>query len=104
MNETLINIFGIYGFINLIITYIVPLMLDADMDDKEKSFWKYVFIYQYCTYKYSKDSINTLGIIILEIIVTLCIFGSNILIFVGLSVLEIFLAICKLFCLIFKKH
>lgn len=103
MHETLINIFGIYGFINLIITYIVSLMLDENMDDKEKSFWRYVFIYQYCTYKSSKDSINTLGIIILEISVTLCTFGSSVLIFIGLSILAIFLAICKLFCLIFKK-
>ena len=104
MNETLINIFGIYSFINLIITYIVPLILDASMDDKEKSFLRYIFIYQYCTYKSSKDSINTLGIIILEIIVTLCTFGSSILIFIGLSIVEVFLAICNLFCLIFKKH
>lgn len=104
MNETLINIFGIYCFINLIITYTVPLVLDANMDDKEKSFWRYVFVYQYCTYKSSKDSINTLGIIILEIIVTLCTFGSSVLIFITLSVIEAFLAICNLFCLIFKKH
>ena len=104
MNETLINIFGIYGFISLIITYIVPLMLDADMDNEEKSFWRYIFIYQYCTYKSAKDSINTLGIIILEIIVTLCTFGSSVLIFIGMSILEAFLAICYLFCLIFKKH
>lgn len=103
MNEILINIFGTYCFINLIITYMVRPALDANMDDEEKSFWRYVFIYQYCTYKSSKDSINTLGIIILEIIVTLCTFGSSVLIFIGLSVVEVFLAICSLFCLIFKK-
>ncbi len=104
MNKTLVDIFGFYCFINFIITYIVPIMLDADMNDEEKSFWRYVFIYQYGTYKYSKDSINTLGIIILEIIVTLCTFGSSVLIFIGLSILEIFLAMCALFCLIFKKR
>lgn len=38
MNEILINIFGIYGFINLIITYIVPFILDVGMDDEKKSF------------------------------------------------------------------
>lgn len=104
MNEILINIFGIYGFINLIITYIVPFILDVGMDDEKKSFWRYIFIYQYCTYKSSKDSINILGIIILEIIVTLCTFGSSVLIFIGMSILEVFLGICSLFCLIFKKH
>lgn len=104
MNEILVGILGVYMIVNVIITYIIPLILDSTMDDKEKSFLRYIFIYQYCTYKSSKDSINTLGIIILEIIVTLCTFGSSILIFIGLSIVEIFLAIGKLFYLIFKKR
>lgn len=104
MNETLINIFGIYCVINLIVTYTIPLLLDADMDECEKTFWKSVFIYQYSAYKSSKDEINIIGIIILEIIITLCTFASSVLIFLGMSAIEIFLAICELFYWIFKKR
>ena len=104
MNEALVNIFGIYFFLNLLILYLVAPVLDANMNEDEKSFWKYIFIYQYAVYKSSINEINTPGIIILEIIVTLCTFGSSILIFIGMSILGIFLAICELFCLIFKKR
>lgn len=103
MSEILINIFSYYCVINLFILYLVP-VLDAKMEDEEKSFWRYIFIYQYFIYKSSINEINMLGIIILEIIVTVCTFGSSVLIFIGMSILEIFLAICNLFCLVFKKH
>lgn len=104
MNETLVNIFGIYCFLNFLVLYLITPILDVNMDDKEKSFWKYVFICQYCTYKFSRDSINIFGIIILEIIVTLCTFITSVLIFVGMGILETLLSICKLFCWIFKKR
>lgn len=104
MNETLVNIFGIYCLFNILSLYLIAPILGANMDEDEESFWKYVFVYQYSTYKSSVNKINTLGIIILETIVTLCTFVSSILIFVGMGILEIFLAICDLFYLIFKKR
>lgn len=104
MNEILFTIFGLYCTANLIITYIIPLLLDAYMDKHEKTFWRYVFIYQYSAYKYSKDELSTIGIIILEIIVTLCTFVSSVCIFLIMGIIEIFLAICNLFFLVFKKR
>lgn len=104
MNEILFDIFGIYCFLNFLSLYLIVPVLDANMDDEEKSFWRYVFIYQYSAYQSAKDSINMLGIIIFEILVTLGTFVASIMIFVGMSILETFLAICKLFCWIFKKR
>lgn len=103
MSEVLINIFDIYCLINLFILYLVTPVLGVTMEDEEKSFLKTVFIYQYATYTSSINKINMLGVIILEIIVTLCTLGSNVVIFIGMSMLEIFLSICDLFYLIFKK-
>lgn len=104
MNETLSTIFGLCGVINLIITYTIPILLDADLEEHEKTFWRYVFIYQYSAYKFSKDELSTIGMIILEIIITLCTFASSVYIFISMGMLEIFLAICHLFFLIFKKR
>lgn len=104
MNETLSTIVGLHCVINLVITYIIPLLLDADMEEHEKTFWRYVFIYQYSAYKFLKDELSIIGLIILEIIITLCTFASNVYIFFGMGAIEIFLAICHLFFLIFRKR
>lgn len=86
------------------------IMLSDDMYDflnvfnNKKDFLGCVFTYQILVYIITKDHINLIGIIILEVIVSFLVLPINIITFIVLILLLIVIMICKLFYFLFKKR
>ena len=85
---------GVVGSLSIILNY------DIELDNP----LKYIFMYQYVIYDIVKDSINVVGIILLEIFVTFSVWFLNIIIAMIIIVLYIFCIICGLFFFAFKKR
>ena len=68
------------------------------------NFLKLIFMYQYAVYQLTKDNINTVGIILLEILTTLSVWFLNILVLIVICVCYIGLFICRAFYFVFRKR
>lgn len=97
-----INALGAYMTFSFIILLFTSITIDAY---GYKLFsWKTIFIFQYELYECIKDELNMFGVIILELIVTILTFGTNIMLFIIAVIGWIFTLLWKLFYLIFKKR
>lgn len=67
-------------------------------------FIKCVFMYQIGAYQFLKEEINTIGIVILEILITASVWFLNVIIFVLLIAILILKTMCHLFWLVFRKR
>lgn len=66
--------------------------------------WKNIFVFQRWLYDNMKDRLNMLGIIILEIIVTVLTFGASVTLFVTTVIVSVLVLCWKLYCFVFKKR
>lgn len=89
---------GIGGTITLMCdNYIIPY-------SGKVNFLKLIFMYQYAVYKFAKDDISIVGIILLELLTTLSVWFLNVLVLIVLCMYYIGLFICKVFYFIFRKR
>lgn len=93
-----------YLFIFIMVGVIGSLLIMLNYDIELDNPLKYIFMYQYVVYDLVKDSINVIGIILLEIFVTFSVWFLNIIIAMIIIVMYIFCAIYRLFFFIFKKR
>lgn len=68
------------------------------------NFLKLIFMYQYAVYKLAKDSINIVGIILLELLTTLSVWFLNMIIVICICIYYIGLFICKGLYFVFRKR
>lgn len=68
------------------------------------NYLKLIFMYQYTVYRLSKDNINIIGIILLEILTTFSVWFLNIFIIILICVYYIGLFICRAFYFVFRKR
>ena len=102
---SLINVFGLYYLFCFVLIGIGgSLVLTSDFDELFENKLKLIFMYQYALYKITEDKLNLVGIIILEILLTLSVWFLNVLIFVILCIWYVISAIWNLFYFIFKKR
>lgn len=103
----MINILNILQLYYLFVLVIVGLgcsltLINDDLLHGNKL--KLIFMYQYAVYQLTKDELNKIGILILEIITTLSVWFLNIIIFVIMCMWYILSAIWDLFYFCFKKR
>lgn len=98
-----IGLYYIFIFIFVGIIGSILLLVNADEFNLEMSFIKTVFMYQFAVYEMVKDKVNTVGIIILEILVTFSVWFLNIILFILACGTLILWVICFLFSIIFAR-
>lgn len=96
------SILSIYLIISIFAFLFSMVPLDI-YNDKFYS-WKNMFVFQRWLYDNMKDRLNLLGIIILEIIVTILTFGASVTLFACTTMVCVLLLCWKLYCLVFKKR
>ncbi len=107
----IMNLIGFYYTLVLIPGLLISLFISLtdyvyDMEQvliSKKHFIRCVFMYQVAVWKRLSEEINSVGMIILEVLTTLSIWVLNIFIFLILLALLIFKIICLLFYAVFKK-
>lgn len=107
-------IFAYYFFIFVIVGLLGSLFISMEgnvYDDNRilsdlSEFIKCVFMYQVDAYKELNKEINIIGIVILEILITISVWFLNVMIFLCLIIVLILKMICNLFLTVFKikKH
>lgn len=97
-------IFAYYLFIFLFVGVLSSIVIALEWDDLFEHKFVLIFMYQYAIYALTKDRLNIVGIIILEILATASVWFLNVIIFICVCFYYIVWAICRLFYLFFKKR
>lgn len=97
-------ILAYYLFIFLFVGVLGSIVIALEWDNLFEHKFVLIFIYQYAIYALTHDKLNIVGIIILEILVTVSVWFLNVIIFICVCFYYIVWAICRLFYLFFKKR
>ena len=100
----ILNILQLYYLFVLVIVGIGCSLILINDDLLHENKLKLIFVYQYAVYQLTKDELNKIGILILEIITTFSVWFLNILILIVMCAWYILSAVWDLFYFIFKKR
>lgn len=108
MMQTIIIIYGVFLILGGLVATIVISLGDNGYDSEKvfwdgKNFFLCVFMYQSSIWQHC-ESLNLVGKLIIEIIVTLLVLPLNIIIFLMLCILEILIFIIACYMFIFGKE
>ena len=93
---------GIFG--SLIVCLNESTFDDNNIFSNKHEFIRCVFMYQISAYQFLSEEINTVGIVILEILITASTWYLNVIIFGILIIILILKAICHMFYIVFRKR
>lgn len=97
-------ILAIYLCISLFVGIVGFIFIIKECDIISGNIFKLIFMYQYAVYEWTKDDLNIVGIIILEILTTMFAWFFNVIIFFMVCTSYIFDAIYDLFYFLFAKR